>query len=666
MNKVEVMKLDSIRFLKGVGEARAKLFEKLGILFVQDLVTFYPRQYEDRNNIKKISDIEDGEVCGIRARVIMPVMENRPRRNLTISKAKVSDGSGSVVITWFNQNYIKNSILQNEDYIFFGKVSVRLGLSEMQNPVSERVSETMNNTCRIIPVYPSTAGLTQGIIRKAIKTALDLTNNSIPEIFSSEIRKEYKLAEINYSVQNIHFPESDEAFLLARKRLVFEELYLLQVGLLKLKHNLNESTEFIAFDGNVKDENIFSKFPFSLTGAQDRVWNEVKKDMEADKVMSRLVQGDVGSGKTAIAMLAVHKSVRSGFQAALMAPTEILANQHFQSFSEIFEKLGVKIGFLKGNMKKSEKNATLEQIARGEIELIIGTHALIQDDVEFANLGLVITDEQHRFGVEQRGLLSKKAKCPDVLVLTATPIPRTLALILYGDLDISIIDELPPGRKPIRTKFIGKTRRPKVLEFIKEQVREGRQAFIVCPLIEESDAIEAKSATETAIQIAENDLVGLRVGLMHGRLKSAEKADIMKRFAAGEIDVLVSTTVIEVGINVPNATIMMIENAERFGLAQLHQLRGRVGRGEHESWCILCNYSESAIARERMKVMEASNDGFVISEKDLELRGPGEFFGTRQHGIPELKIANLYRDVDVLKQAQVLAREHIESIKFIN
>jgi len=649
----------SIRYLKGVGEARAGLFEKLGLSTIQDLVTFYPRQYEDRNNIKKIAEITDGEVCGITAHVIIPVHETRPRRNLTISKVKVSDGSGALVITWFNQNYIKKTIGLSQEFVFYGRVSIKLGLIEMQNPVFERVSEIMTNTCRIIPVYPATAGLTQGIIRKAIKNALDMSNNAIPDILPAEIRKDYRLAEINFAVNNIHFPLSDEDFIVARKRLVFEELFLLQIGLLSMKQLMNNTTEFISFNEKFDERELLDLLPFSLTNAQQRVWREVSHDMEAQKVMSRLVQGDVGSGKTAIAMLATFKAIRNGFQAALMAPTEILATQHFQSFEKLFATLGIRVGFLKGSMKKSEKTAVLQGIADGEIQLLIGTHALIQDNVEFQNLGLVITDEQHRFGVEQRSLLSKKAKAPDVLVLTATPIPRTLALILYGDLDISIIDELPPGRKPIRTYYVGESRRPKVLEFIRTQVGEGRQAFIVCPLVEDSDLIEAKSATETAIQIAEKDLLGLRVGLMHGKLKSSEKEEIMRQFAQGELDVLVATTVIEVGINVPNATIMMIENAERFGLAQLHQLRGRVGRGIHESWCILCNYGSSQISLERMKVMEQTNDGFVISEKDLELRGPGEFFGTRQHGIPELKIANLYRDIEILQQAQDLAKRII-------
>ena len=650
-----------IRFIKGVGEARAKLFEKLGLFTLQDLVTYYPRQYEDRNHIKRIAELNDGEVCGISARVVMPINETRPRRNLTISKAKVSDGSGAVVITWFNQTYIKNSLLLGEEYVFYGKISIRLGLIEMQNPVFERVSETMTNTCRIIPIYSTTAGLTQGVLRKSIRNAIDLTGNAIPDILSAHIRNEYHLAEINYSVNNIHFPATDQDFIHARTRLVFEELFLLQIGLLSMKQLMKSNTESIAFDGDFSENELVVLLPFSLTNAQKRVWSEVNADMEAHRVMSRLVQGDVGSGKTAIAMLATFKAIRNGHQAALMAPTEILAGQHYQSFVHLFASLGIQVGFLKGSMKKSEKTKVLAGVASGEIDLLIGTHALIQDSVVFSKLGLVITDEQHRFGVAQRSLLSQKAECPDVLVLTATPIPRTLALILYGDLDISIIDELPPGRKPIRTYFVGASRRPKVLDFIRTQVEAGRQAFIVCPLVEESDQIEAKSVTEMAVQIAEKDLLGLRVGLLHGRLKSAEKEDIMRRFADGTMDVLVATTVIEVGINVPNATIMMIENAERFGLAQLHQLRGRVGRGTHESWCILCNYGTSQISLERMKVMEQTNDGFVISEKDLELRGPGEFFGTRQHGIPELKIANLYRDLAVLQQAQDLAKRIIAS-----
>ena len=513
----------------------------------------------------------------------------------------------------------------------------------------------MKNTCRIIPVYPATANLTQNIIRGVIGNAIGSVAEVLEEFIPECIRERYNLCDIKYSIQNIHFPKSEEDFKNARYRLVFEELFLLQLGLLNIKNSFGEDKAGIKFNRASEMDDFMESLPFKLTNAQNKVYQEIVQDMESTKIMNRLVQGDVGSGKTIVAALALFKAVKNGYQGTLMVPTEILAEQHYRSLKELFEKFNISTEILTGSQTKKQKTEILGRIERGETDVVIGTHALIQDTVNFKNLGLVITDEQHRFGVRQRAILSQKGNNPDILVMTATPIPRTLALILYGDLDISIIDELPPGRKPIETFAVDNSMRNRINNFIRKKVSEGRQVYIVCPLVEESDTIEAKSAMETADNIANNDFSDLSVGLLHGKMKPKDKDAVMKDFVEGKIDILVSTTVIEVGVNVPNATVMVIENAERFGLAQLHQLRGRVGRGKHQSYCILYNNGKSKISAERMKVMQKTNDGFIISEKDLELRGPGEFFGTRQHGIPDLKIANLYRDMDILKLSQEAA-----------
>lgn len=648
----------SIQYLKGVGESRARLFHKLGIYTVEDMITHFPREYEDRSSFKKIFQLEDGESCAFEGVVTSKANEIRPRRGLSIYKLQIRDETGTVTATWFNQDYIKNVFNAGESYVFYGKISRRYGGIEIQNPVYEKIGNSeMKNTCRIIPIYPATAQLTQNVLRGIISNALQLVAGSMDEIIPQWIKNKYRLSEINYSIQNIHFPKTDEDFKNARYRLVFEELLLLQLGLLSIKTSLVEVKTGIKFKP-VKDMDTFvSQLPFQLTNAQKRVFAEIEKDMESDKVMNRLVQGDVGSGKTIVAVLALYKAVKNGYQGTLMVPTEILAEQHYKSISSLFEKYGIEVALLTGSQTKKQKDEVLDRIKSGKVDVVIGTHALIEDSINFERLGIVITDEQHRFGVRQRAILSQKGDNPDVIVMTATPIPRTLALILYGDLDISIIDELPPGRKPIETYAVDESMRQRINNFIRKKVAEGQQVYIVCPLVEESDAIEAKSASELAEKIAKQDFMDLSVGLMHGKMKAKDKDDVMNRFVKGEISILVSTTVIEVGVNVPNATVMVIENAERFGLAQLHQLRGRVGRGATQSYCILYNQGKTAFTKERMQVMQKTNDGFVISEKDLELRGPGEFFGTRQHGIPDLKIANLYKDLEILKQVQECAME---------
>lgn len=654
----------SIRYLKGVGQARALLFNKLGIFTIEDALYYFPRDYEDRSNLKLISELVDGESCAFEGIISSPVSETRPRRGLSIQKMLVRDRTGTIMAVWFNQGYLKNSFKQGEKHMFFGKITRKFRSFEVLNPVHEKIEEgELKNTCRIVPIYPSTAGLTQNIIRSVIRAAIDAAGEMIEENLSEDLKNRYELCDLEFAIRNIHFPVSDAAFKAARRRLVFEELFLLQLALSSIKNIVSDATTGIVFSAKADTEEMIKKLPFTLTSAQKRVFNEIESDMESPKLMNRLVQGDVGSGKTIVAVLALYKAVKSGWQGAFMAPTEILADQHYKTVNSLLAGTNIRIEILTGHMTGKNKNAVLERLKNGEVDILIGTHALLEQGVEFSRLGLIVTDEQHRFGVRQRAELSKKGENPDMLVMTATPIPRTLALILYGDLDISVIDELPPGRKPVETYAVDNSMRPRIDNFIRKKVTEGRQVFIVCPLVEESDTIEAKSAVEYAERIARNEFSGLKVGLMHGKLKASDKENVMDRFIKGELDILVSTTVIEVGVNIPNASVMVVENAERFGLAQLHQLRGRVGRGEYQSYCILYNESKTEIAKQRMKVMQSTNDGFVISEKDLELRGPGEFFGTRQHGIPELRIANLYKDIDILKLAQEAATQLIKADK---
>lgn len=654
---IDLLLKKTIRHLKGVGEARAALFQRLGIFTVGDVITHFPRDYEDRSSLKRIFDLEDGEQSSFEGVIASKILESRPRKGLLISRVSIRDETGIINAVWFNQSYLKNAFHIGERYVFFGKITKRRTF-EVANPVFERLDDgEPRNTCRIVPIYPATGSLTQNVIRATIRSALEQVDGRMEEIIPQGVRNRYRLSEINYSMSNIHFPKSDEDFKNARYRLVFEELLLLQLGLFSIKNAMEREAAGICFKGRSEARAFIGSLPFKLTGAQLKVFSEIEKDMESGKVMNRLVQGDVGSGKTIVAVAALVKAVAGGYQGALMVPTEILAGQHFRSITGLLKDSGIRTALLTGSLAKKPKLELLEEIKQGKIDIVIGTHALLEEDVAFDRLGLVVTDEQHRFGVRQRAALSKKGGNPDMIVMTATPIPRTLALILYGDLDISVINELPPGRKPVKTYAVDRSMRDRINNFIRKNVSEGRQVYIVCPLVEESEGVEAKAASELAVRIAEQDFKDLAVGLIHGRMKPKEKEAVMAGFVDGSINILVSTTVIEVGVNVPNATLMVVENAERFGLAQLHQLRGRVGRGEHASYCILYNEGGTEVSRERMKVMEKTGDGFVISEKDLELRGPGEFFGTRQHGLPELKIANLFRDMDILKAAQEAAQE---------
>ncbi len=659
----EELKNKSIKYIKGVGESRRSLFEKLEINSVFDLLTYYPREYEDRSKIKNIADLENGENCSFEGTIVSNVNEARPRRGMVISKVTVQDSTGRITALWFNQQYVKKALLLGENYIFYGRAERKLNKLQVVNPVFEAGSnQVMKKSLKILPVYSATKNLGQNVIRAIMQEAVKtLENMPLEDVLPEDIRRKHGLADLKDCITQIHFPESLEKMREARNRLVFEELFMLQLGLLFYKSLAAHRGRGIQFGRPSEMGAFISSLPFKLTSAQQKVLEEVEQDMESKNVMNRLVQGDVGSGKTIVAVLALFKAVKCGCQGAMMVPTEILAEQHCKSIKPLFEEYGIRIELLSSSLPKKQKQGIFDGLKDGSINIVVGTHALLENTVEFQKLGLVVTDEQHRFGVRQRTVLAEKGQNPDVLVMTATPIPRTLALILYGDLDISVIDQLPPGRKPIKTYSVNEGMRERINNFIREKVMEGRQVYIVCPLVEESEEIEAKSAVVTAEDISNNVFRDLKVGIIHGKMKPAEKEAVMKSFSAGEISILVSTTIIEVGVNVPNATLMVVENAERFGLAQLHQLRGRVGRGDQQSFCVLFNQSKSQVSRERMKIMSQSNDGFVISEKDLEIRGPGDFFGTKQHGLPELKIANLYRDIEVLKLAQNSAKELLES-----
>ncbi len=577
--------LKDAKYIKGVGPNRIKQLNSLGIYTLEDVISYYPRGYENRGIKKDIAELVDGEDALIEAKCVSKMTEIRIRKNMTIYKLVVRDETATCTLTWFNVPFLKKRFIVGDTYKFFGKVKRKLNQIEMMTPIIDE-QDSNKNTGRIIPIYPSTYNLSQNILRKIIENALEEAN-VLPETIPEYLIKKYKLMGINEATKQIHFPNSFEDYNKARTRLVFEELLIMQLALLTFKTNYDKDKKGISFSTDAKMSEIIDSLPFKLTNAQSRVLEEIDKDMESKKTMNRLLQGDVGSGKTAVAMCAAFKAVRSNYQAAVMVPTAILATQHYQNFKKTMDKFDIRCELLISGMAKKQKEKILEELKQGKIDIIIGTHALLQENVEFNKLGLVITDEQHRFGVRQRSIINLKGENPDILVMSATPIPRTLALILYGDLDISIIDELPPNRQKIDTFAVTASKEERVNNFIKGQIDEGRQAYVVCPLVEESDEINAKSVLEIAEKYKNEIFKDYRVEYIHGKLNKKDKEAIMEEFKNGKINILISTTVIEVGVDVPNASIMVIENAERFGLATLHQLRGRVGRGKYKSYCIL-------------------------------------------------------------------------------
>lgn len=649
------MKLkDDIKYVKGIGETRAKLFKKLGIFTVSDLLFHLPRMLENRSEIKLISELCDGESVCVSGSVASGIKTYRTRNRMTVTQTMISDGENMMKLTWFNAPFIKNTLSKDGEFVFFGRAIFRGNFFEMINPVCESL-EDGKKTGKILPVYKTTKGLGQTNIRNALENVFLGLSESPDEVIPSDVLKGNGLMPIFDALKGIHMPKSFEEFEKARERLAFEELFVFQAGIRMLGEERKNYTALPI--ENVKAIADFAKsLPFELTNAQKRVINEVALDLKKSVPMSRLVQGDVGSGKTMVAAAAMFAAANSGRQAIMMAPTEILAMQHFKNLKKLFLPFGFETVLLIGGMTAAEKRDALARIKSGQAKIIVGTHALISDKVEYFSPGVVITDEQHRFGVRQRMLLSEKGLGAHALVMTATPIPRTLSLILYGDLDISIIDELPPGRKPIKTFSVKDSKRKDAFDFVAKEIDKGRQAYIICPLVEESETLDVSAAVEYAESLKKTALKKYSIEVLHGRLKASDRKDIMERFSKGEIDILVSTTVIEVGVDVPNASVMIIENAERFGLSQLHQLRGRIGRGGFDSYLLMFSKG-GKIADERMKIMCETSDGFKISEKDLELRGPGEFFGVRQHGLPELKVANLATDMEILSRAKIASEK---------
>ncbi len=640
-----------IQSLRGIGKTRSEKFAKLGVNTIGELLYFFPRDYEDRTKTLKVADCRDGETACVKAAVFSAVKESRIRRNLAVYTVIISDDTGAMSAVWYNNRFVKDTLKPGREYVFYGKVTENRGKRELQNPVYEEVGQE-RFTGRIVPLYPLTEGLSQKMVQSAMEAAI-AEAGVLQEYMPQSIRERYRIAELNFAIKNIHFPADFKSYEIARRRFVFEELLTVQLLLLRIKKDNSRTPGAVFADTKCMGEFAYG-LPFALTGAQKRVICDIAADFRSGNQMNRLIQGDVGSGKTAVAAAAAYCAVKNGYQAVMMAPTEILASQHYETFKEFFAPYGICVELLTGGMGAKEKRRVTEAVQLGVAQIVVGTHALIQKGVEYKELGLVIADEQHRFGVSQRAKLCAKGTDPHMLLMSATPIPRTLALILYGDLDISIIDELPPGRKPVKTYAVGESMRKRIYAFLKKQLDSGFQSYIVCPLIEETEKSDLKNAEELA-----EKLTGIfpeyKVGLMHGKLKPKLKEEIMDDFAANRIQLLVSTTVIEVGVNVPNSNIMIIENAERFGLAQLHQLRGRVGRGGDQAYCILFVHGKNEITKKRMDTMCMSNDGFFISEQDLKLRGPGDFFGTRQHGLPEMRIANLFEDGDILKDAQEAA-----------
>ncbi len=642
-----------IEYLKGIGENRGKLFRKLGISSVGDLICYYPRNYEDWSNQVSISELKVNEICCIKAVITAPPTETRVSGGRLITKVRLGDDSGVITATFFNNKYIKNMLVYNTEYIFMGKINSSMNRLEMLSPQFLPVSKAKE----IRPVYGCTAGLTTRQIETAVVNALQMLPEKVKEGIPKEILEEYNLISYDKAVRSVHFPKDKEELLQARKRLIFQELLVLSLGLVSMKKGRRRETAVeIKKDYTQEYKRLL---PFEMTTGQLKAIDDCIRDMILCKYpMSRLVQGDVGCGKTAVAVGVSYTAVKNGYQVAFMAPTEILAEQHYNSFCKMFAGTGINVELLVGGNTTKQRRRINDAIITGACDIAVGTHALLSETVEFRNLGLVITDEQHRFGVAQRNTLVEKGDNPHLLIMSATPIPRTLALIIYGDLDISIIDTMPPGRMPVETFLVNSKKRAGMYNFIKDHLDKGKQCYIVCPAVEENEMFNMAAAEQYAQEIQEKWFQSYTVGVLHGKMKGPLKEDIMQRFKQGEIQLLVSTTVIEVGVDVPNATIMVVENAERFGLSQLHQLRGRVGRGNEKSYCILISDNVNEETLERLKTMCATNNGFEIADTDLRLRGPGDFFGSRQHGLPEMKIADL-ANMDYLKDATTASQKII-------
>ena len=646
----------SLRTLKGVGEKTEKLFWKVGIYDTDDLLHYYPRNYDEYETPVDIAGLKEGTVQAVSAAVCSGVYVNSVKGRQIIS-VNIADQSGKFPVVWFNLPYLKKTLRKGSWFVFRGRIVRKQGKLEMEHPEIFTPSAYEEILHHLQPVYGLTAGLSNKTVVKMITQLLE----SVPmqsEYLPEEFRERYELADINYALRTIHFPLNKEELLVSRKRLVFDEFFLFILSVRKMKEKTEETPNCFPVRETWLTEEIIERLPYSLTGAQLNAWHEIERDLAGRRMMSRLVQGDVGSGKTILAFLAMCLVADNGYQAALMAPTEVLARQHYEGFQKLMEEqnLSFPTVLLTGSDTAREKRLAYAKIASGEALVIIGTHALIQEKVEYANLALVITDEQHRFGVKQREALTTRGNPPNVLVMSATPIPRTLAIILYGDLDISVIDELPARRLPIKNCVVNTSYRPKAYSFIERQVREGRQAYVICPMVEESEGMEAENVLDYTEKLRENLSSDIRIEYLHGKMKAKEKNVVMEAFAQGAIQVLVSTTVVEVGVNVPNATVMMVENAERFGLAQLHQLRGRVGRGEYQSYCIFMQGNQEQVS-ERLEILNKSNDGFYIAGEDLKLRGPGDLFGIRQSGDMEFKIGDIYNDSAILTKASEAADE---------
>jgi ATP-dependent DNA helicase RecG len=650
---------DDIKNIKGVGEARAAAFRSVGVSTVGELLRFYPRAYEDWSKVTPIAQCIIGENVCVKGTVMFPVKNERVRGGMLIAKATITGGDDVFAATFFNNKYVDKMLKSGEEYLFYGKLTLgKFSAREMIAPMFIKTSQKME----IRPIYPQNKNLTSRNIQAAVQNALE-NIDTIPDYLPDSIIERYKLVSLDKAIRDIHFPENDEELQQARDRLIFDELFILQLSLLQLKSENKETTTENIIKKNYTEE-FFGLLPFNPTNAQKRAVEEAVSDMQSGKQMNRLLQGDVGSGKTAVAAAIVYTASKNGMQSALMAPTEVLATQHYETFTRLFENTGIKCELLVGSTKAKEKKEIKEKLRNGQIDLIIGTHAIIQDDVEFEKLGLVITDEQHRFGVKQRTGLCSKGENPHVYVMSATPIPRTLALIFFGDLKVSILDELPPGRQKIETYAVRTNKRGSMFDFVRKHLDMGYQAYIVCPLVEESELIQGVISAEEYYEKAQVPFNGYKLDLLHGKMTPKKKDEVMMKFKSGETQLLISTVVIEVGVDVPNAVIMIIENAERFGLSQLHQLRGRVGRGNAKSHCILVTDATGDEAKARMKIMCDTTDGFKIADEDLKLRGPGDFFGTRQHGLPKLRIADIMTDTKILMQTQELAREIMEENSF--